>query len=367
MSSSIGNLISKRSFSGPPYVIAEIGVNHDGNHALALELVKVAAECGADAVKFQAFDAEKLAGSETPMADYQISNCNHSESQQDMLRRLEIGINTLSDCMELAHKLGLDFGCTPFDEVSLRSLEYLNVDFLKISSGDADNIPLIRQARDTGIPVIVSTGMCYMSEVREIIRLFREEPDQLAILHCVSAYPAPANQCNLRVLKELDKCLNHVGFSDHTVSDFAAIGAVALGSTIIEKHLTYSTKADGPDHKCSLDPEAMRTFINNLRQMTDVLGNGIKAPVNCEDNVRLIARKSIVALEDLHPGDKISGRNIILRRPAGGLSPKYFDWVLGKTVNAFISAGSQLREEQLAASIKVPSRSNITTQGEISL
>ena len=332
---------------GRPWIVAEIGVNHDGQLARAIDLIAQAAIAGADAVKFQAFDADRLAGETAPLADYQVSNMGTQTSQREMLRRLQFGMVELAACRAEAERLGIAFGCTPFDVQSLEMLDRLQVDFVKIGSGDANNLPLIEAARDTNRPVIVSTGMCEAREVDEIVRAFQRNPDQLALLHCVSAYPAPESECNIRVLDWLRTRSPWIGFSDHTNTKLASIAAVSRGAMIIEKHLTWSRDANGPDHACSCEPGEFADFISLLRRLPAILGDGRKRSMPSEENVRRIARKSLVLVRDLPAGHVIQEDDLALVRPGTGLPPMQLGLVPGQKLRHNLPAGSLLRTEDL--------------------
>ncbi len=344
MKKSINHLLAE---GGRPWIIAEIGVNHDGQLSRAIDLIAQAAIAGADAVKFQAFDADRLAGEEAPLADYQISNMGSGTSQREMLRRLQFGMVELAACRAEAERLGLAFGCTPFDLTSLEMLDRLQVDFIKIGSGDANNLALIEAARDTERPVVISTGMCEASEVDEIVRRFQRSPDQLALLHCVSAYPAPENECNIRVLDWLRTRSPWIGFSDHTNTRLASIAAVSRGAMMIEKHLTWSRDASGPDHACSCEPSQFADFVGLLRRLPAILGDGRKRSMPSEENVRRVARKSVVLVRDLPAGHVIEERDLMLTRPGTGLPPVQLGLVAGQRLRHNMPAGSLLRTEDL--------------------
>jgi N,N'-diacetyllegionaminate synthase len=329
-----------------PWIIAEIGVNHDGELETARRLIQAAARAGADAVKFQAFRAERLAGPDAPLADYQRRALG-ALSQREMLRALELDAGQLHRCRQEAQAQGLAFGCTPFDLESLRAVVALGLDFLKIGSGDADNLPLLEAACASGLPTIVSTGMCDSADVDRIVAVFAGAPQRLALLHCVSAYPAPLAECNLRVIPWLATRAGTAGFSDHTAGDEAATAAVALGAQVIERHLTHDRAAPGPDHAASLEEAELREYIARLRRLPGALGDGRKRPMPCEQDVRQVARKSLVAALDLPAGTRLERHHLDARRPAGGLPPWSIDSLCGRVLARNLRAGERLAAECL--------------------
>ncbi len=327
-----------------PWIIAEIGVNHDGSSSQALRLVEMAARCGCQAVKFQYFKADRLASMTAPQADYQQRSAP-DESQHAMLKRLEIELETLAACRRLASEKGLAFGCTPFDEISLEEITHLKPDFIKIGSGDADNLPLLEAARDTNHPVIVSFGMSTQEEVERVVSLFEDDQDRLALLHCVSCYPAPEDECNLRVLPHMRATGCITGYSDHTAGTLAAQLAMACGAVIIEKHVTHSRTASGPDHACSLEEPELVAFVQQLSHAGQILGDGIKRVMPCEENVRQVARKSLAARHPLPAGHVIEKSDLICLRPAGGIAPWQHQELTGRRLDRPLEAGEFLKRE----------------------
>lgn len=326
-----------------PFVVAEIGVNHDGSPERALALVELAARCGAHAVKFQAFKAERLVRADAPLARYQERNLGGDPGGQlAMLRRLEIASSTLAECRGLARRRGLAFGVTPFDEGSLAEILLLGPDFLKIGSGDADNLPLLRAARDSGFPVLVSTGMCTLDEAARIVRWFRPHRDRLALLHCVSAYPAPEGECNLGVLATLRGLGCVTGFSDHTAGHRAAALATALGAEILERHITLDRSTPGPDHACSSDEAGFGAWMEEVRLAALMLGDGRKRCMPCEEDVRRVARKSLVLARDKRRGEPLESGDVVCLRPADGLPPWRMGDVLGRPALRDLRSGGRL-------------------------
>lgn len=338
--------LSRLIRNAAPWLIAEIGVNHDGETDRALELVRMAARCGANAVKFQYFKADRLAHPEAPLAAYQRGN-GTGPSQHTMLKRLEFPLDGLSTCLREARRNGLAFGCTPFDPASLDELLGLGMDFLKIGSGDADNLPLLRAAARSDLPVILSCGMSGMDDLQAVLPVFSENEERLALLHCVSAYPAPEDECNLRALEALQRTGCITGFSDHTKGHTAACLALALRARIIEKHITLDRTAAGPDHACSLDEMGFRDFVRELSRSASILGDGIKRVMPSELDVRQVARKSLVAREDLTAGHRLAASDLTALRPAGGFSPMLIDALCGRKLASAVKAGQRLVPEDL--------------------
>lgn len=326
-----------------PFVVAEIGVNHDGHAGTALALVEMAARAGAHAVKFQAFKAERLVRADAPLARYQERNLGGDPGGQlAMLRRLEIASSTLAECRALARDRGLAFGVTPFDERSLGEILLLEPDFVKIGSGDADNLPLLEAARGCGRPVLVSTGMCSLEEAARVVRWFRPHRDRLALLHCVSAYPAPEAECNLGVLAHMRELGCVTGFSDHTSGHRAAALATALGVEILERHITLDRSAAGPDHACSSDEAGLREWMAEVQQAAALLGDGRKRCMPCEEDVRRVARKSLALARDKRAGERLEREDVDCLRPADGLPPWRRGEMLGRRARRDLRAGGPL-------------------------
>jgi N-acetylneuraminate synthase/N,N'-diacetyllegionaminate synthase len=341
LSATVRCLLGKRR----PWVVAEIGVNHNGRREEALALVRMAARADVQAVKFQAFRAERLARPDAPLASYQERS--GAEGQFALLRALEIDRGTLAACAAEARQLGLAFGVTPFDPDSLREILTLEPDFIKIGSGDADNFLLIEAARDCGRPVLVSTGMCSLAEVERLAGWFSGADERLALLHCVSAYPAPEEACNLAVLDALRGLGAVVGFSDHTLGARAAGLALALGAEIIERHITLDRAAAGPDHASSSDEAGLSAWLAELRATALVLGDGVKRMMPCEEDVRRVARKSILLQEPLRAGESLERSHVRCLRPADGLSCARLPGLLGRRARHDLPAGRLLTEQDL--------------------
>lgn len=341
----------------PVCVVAEAGVNHNGDPALARRLVEAAADAGADVVKFQTFDAKRLATAKAAKADYQQKATAPGESQLDMLRRLELSHDSHVELMALCAKRGIGFLSTPFDLESLAFLtDDLGLDTLKISSGDLTNGPLLLAAARSGCRVILSTGMGTLDEIRDALGVlafgyanagsppsidaFRTALEsgagrdavaqRVTVLHCTSAYPAPFGDLNLRAIETLRREFGiPVGLSDHSTGVIAPIAAVALGATTIEKHFTLDRGLPGPDHAASLLPDELASMVRNIRDIEAALGDGDKRPTPSETPVAIVARKVIVAATPIKEGETLDEHNLTVKRAGNGLSPMQFWGVIG--------------------------------------
>jgi N,N'-diacetyllegionaminate synthase len=344
-------LSGRRLGSGEPvFVIAEAGVNHNGDVALARHLVDAAAECGADAVKFQTFNVDALLTREAPKARYQLETTGGRESQREMLARLELGADRLAELRDRAAKHGLVFFSTPFDEASADALEALDVALFKVPSGEITNLPLLRHVAAKGRPIIVSTGMASLDEVEEALAAIRAAGDPpVAVLHCLSAYPAPAGEVNLRAMDSLAARFGcPVGFSDHTLGIEVAVAAVARGAAIIEKHLTLDKSLPGPDHRASLDPAEFGAMVKAIRVVESALGDGVKRAMPSELDTRRVARKSLVAARALKAGERVAAGDLLSKRPGTGISPAELPRVVGLRLTRDIAADEVIPWEALA-------------------
>lgn len=328
----------------PCVVVAEAGVNHNGDLDLAARLVAIAAEAGADAVKFQTFCAERIVTPQAPKAAYQQRTTNPGESQLEMLRRLELSAEAHHTLQRAAQERGILFLSTPFDEESADFLEGLDVPAFKISSGDLTNLPLLAHVARKSRPMLLSTGMASMAEVEAAVRTISEAGnDHLVLLHCVSAYPAPAQEVNLRAMQTLAKEFGvPVGYSDHTAGINVALAAVALGACVIEKHVTLDRSLPGPDHQASLVPEELAELVRGVRAVESALGHGRKEPSACEIGTMTAARKSLVAARNLSSGTVLTEPLIAVRRPGHGLPPALRPQLVGRVVTRHVTAGEVL-------------------------
>ncbi len=317
----------------PCFIIAEAGVNHNGDVGLAKKLIDAAREAGADAVKFQSFITEEVVTPGAQKAEYQKETTGADESQFDMLKRLELTENNFTELSNYARNKGLIFLATPFDERSVDLLDELDVPAFKIASGEITNVPLLRHIARKNKPVILSTGMATLDEIGESLEIIRQEKlAEIILLHCVSCYPAQIADMNLRAMQTLKLTFGlPVGLSDHTQSAVAVpVAALVSGACVIEKHFTLDKKLPGPDHRASLEPEELRQMVQAIRDIEKALGDGVKKPTPEEKENRKVARRSIVAKVDISRGTVIKEDMLDVKRPGTGIEPKYMDSILGK-------------------------------------
>lgn len=333
----------------PCFIIAEAGVNHNGDPALARELIVAAAEAGADAVKFQTFKAEKLVTKSAKMADYQVQNTGQESSQLDMLRKLELQYDAHRELKDFAESLGLIFLSTPFDLEGIDFLKDLGVVAFKAGSGDLTNLPYLRKMASQGLPMIISTGMAVLEECQDAVNAIREAGDPgLVVLHCTTNYPCPEEEVNLLAMQTMGaalKCL--VGYSDHTDGILVPQLAVAAGACVIEKHYTLDRNMEGPDHKASLEPHELKDMIQRIRQVEKIMGHGDKIPNPSELRIMEAARKSIVAAEDIPAGTLISVELLDIKRPGTGISPKKMQDLTGRRAKVTIEADTIITWDML--------------------
>jgi len=316
------------------FIIAEAGVNHNGNIDLAKQMIDVALKSGADAVKFQTFKTENLVSKIAPKADYQKFLTGNSESQFEMIKKLELD--------ETAHKIlftycrgkSIQFLSSPFDLESIDLLDKLGMEIFKIPSGEITNLPYLRKIGGLNKKVIMSTGMAYLDEIEDALKLLINtgiELKNITVLHCNTEYPTPMEDVNLQAIITIAKAFSvSVGYSDHTLGIETPIAAVALGAQVIEKHFTLDKNLKGPDHKASLEPHEFKRMVNAIRNIEKALGNGIKKPSPSELKNKPIARKSIIAVCDIQRGEKFTEKNIAAKRPGTGISPMRWDEVIGR-------------------------------------
>lgn len=330
-----------------PYLIAEGGVNHNGDLHLAYQLIDAAKQSGADAVKFQTFKTENLLTRSAPLAEYQKKM--GLVSQFDMAKQLELSFDDFKKLKNYSEKAGITFLSTPDDEESLEFLNALDVGLIKIGSGEVTHLPFLRLAAKTGKPIILSTGMSTLEEVREAVDVILTAGNaRLILLHCVSAYPAPSEQINLRAMQTLKSVFQlPVGFSDHTLGIHISLAAAALGAKVIEKHLTIDRNLPGPDHASSLDPSEMKSLAEGLAQVALAMGSGVKEPAPCERDTKEVVLKSIVAKRDLKSGAVITEADVAFKRPGNGIAPKYLDKIVGLTVKEYVKKDTLLSWDML--------------------
>jgi N,N'-diacetyllegionaminate synthase len=332
------------------FIIAEAGVNHNGSLDLAVRLIDAARAAGTDAVKFQTFRAEKLVSRSARKAEYQRLNTSGDDAQFSMLKSLELGEEEHRLLLRHCDAAGITFLSSPFDEQSVDLLDELGVSAFKIPSGEITNPHLLRHVARMGKPVILSTGMSTLAEVAEAVEVIRATGnDELTLLHCVTEYPAPYNEVNLRAMLTLRDTFGvPVGYSDHSPGIDIAVAAVALGATVIEKHFTISRDMDGPDHKASLEPDELAAMVQAVRHVEQALGDGVKAPAPCELKNIAIARKSVVAERDIAAGERVRRADVAVKRPGDGVPPRDLERVIGSTAVSTLKAGDVIRWEDLS-------------------
>jgi len=316
------------------FIIAEAGVNHNGSIDMAKKLIDVAAEIGADAVKFQTFKAERLVSRSALKAEYQKKTTDADESQFDMIKRLELNTEAHRELIRYCREENIIFLSTPFDLDSIDLLNGLGLEIFKIPSGEITNLPYLRKIGSLRKNIIMSSGMADLGEIEDALDILIESGtprEDITVLHCNTEYPTPFEDVNLLamiIIKEAFKV--NVGYSDHTLGIEVPIAAVALGASIIEKHFTLDKNMKGPDHKASLDPLELKAMVNAIRNIEKALGNGVKKPSRSEMKNIQVVRKSIAAVKDIKKGEVFCEENITVKRPACGISPMEWDNILGK-------------------------------------
>ncbi len=311
-------------------IIAEAGVNHNGDIKIARKLIDAAKESGADIVKFQTAKLESLVSKSAQMAEYQKKNISMVKSQKEMLKDIILPFEGFSELAQYCDVRGITFLSTPFDIDSIRFLDNL-VKIWKIPSGEITNYPYLREIALTGKPVIMSTGMCELQEVKEAVRVLKENgSSEITLLHCNTEYPTPMQDVNLRAMRALREEFGlPVGYSDHTQGIEVPIAATAMGAVVIEKHFTLDRNMEGPDHKASLEPEELRAMVQAIRNIEAALGDGVKRPSASETKNRDVVRKSIVAKTDIRKGEVFTEENLTAKRPGNGISPMRWNEVIG--------------------------------------
>lgn len=343
--------------TGKAYIIAEAGVNHNGSLEMAMKLIDVATECGADAIKFQTFRAEKLVSKDARKADYQKRTTDCEESQFDMIKKLELDEKAHHQLIQYCRVKGIQFLSTPFDLESLKLLTSFDLPYIKISSGEITNAPFLLEIAHTNKSVILSTGMSTLGEIEMALGVLAfgylkngENPSteafheaylsidgrellqqKVSLLHCTTEYPASFSEVNLKAMDTLRSAFSlSVGFSDHTSGIAVPIAAVARGAAIIEKHFTLDSNLPGPDHKASLEPDNLKKMIEAIRQIEEALGSSYKLPSPSEVKNKTVARKSLVANQTIKKGEKFTEDNLVAKRPGDGLSPMLYWECIGR-------------------------------------
>lgn len=331
-------------------IIAEAGVNHNGSIELAKQLVEKAAEAGADFIKFQTFKSEKLVSKAAKQAEYQQKNIGKvGESQLSMLKKLELSEDDHKELIKYCNEKGVKFFSTAFDLSTIDLLHSFNLSFWKIPSGEVTNYPYIKKIGSYHEPVILSTGMCELSDIEAALNVLLEEglsKDDITILHCNTEYPTPFADVNLKAMLEIGQKFGvKIGYSDHTKGIEVPIAAVALGATVIEKHFTLDRNMDGPDHKASLEPKELKQMVISIRNIEQALGTGHKAISESERKNIAVARKSIVAACPIKKGELLTKDNITVKRPGTGISPMRWNEVIGT-----VATRNYNEEDQIALS-----------------
>jgi N-acetylneuraminate synthase/N,N'-diacetyllegionaminate synthase len=328
----------------PCFVVAEAGVNHNGDLELALRLVDAAAAARADAVKFQTFRAEAVAAPSAPKAGYQLESTGAGESQLEMLRGLELAPDAYAELKRRAEERGLVFLSSPFDHESVELLDELDVAAFKIASGEVTNTALLADVGRRGRPVILSSGTADVGEVEEAVATLRAAgARELVVLHCVSAYPAPAEGANLLAMATLAERLGlPVGFSDHTEGDEVALAAAALGACVLEKHFTLDRSLPGPDHHASLEPPELAELVRRVRRVEAAVGDGVKRPTELERANARVVRRSLAAARDLAAGTTLDEGMLEALRPGTGIAPSRLPDVVGRRLRRDLARGELL-------------------------
>ncbi|MGD0976828.1 MAG: N-acetylneuraminate synthase [Minisyncoccia bacterium] len=338
---------SEIGYSWPVFFIAEAGVNHNGRLDLALKLVDAAADAGANAVKFQTWKAEQVVTGGGEMAEYQKKNTGKTESQLEMLKEIELDERFYDSIVARCKKRNIIFLSTPHGHIkSADFLHKLGVPAFKIGSGDLTNQPFLEHIAKFRKPMIVSTGMATLKEIKDAMKwIKRAGNDKIVFLHCTTNYPCPFEGVNLGAMQTMMKALPSVlvGYSDHTEGSLVSTMAVALGACVIEKHLTLNKNTEGPDHKASSNPEELRIAIQAIRNIPIIMGRNIKQPVPSEKKIALITRKSIVSLRPIKRGERFTEKNLGIKRPGNGVSPRYYQSLLGKLAKKDIKNDSLIQ------------------------
>lgn len=313
-------------------IIAEAGVNHNGDFNLAKQMVDAAKEAGVDYVKFQTFRPKKLVSKFAEKAEYQKETTGADESQLEMLQKLTLSDDNFIELKHYCDEIGVGFISTPFDLESIDFLETFDMDFWKVPSGEVTNLPYLEAVAKTGRKVVMSTGMCDVDEINEAVAVLEKyNVPEIVLLHCNTQYPTPFEHVNLKAMDTIaEKTGKAIGYSDHTQGIEVAIAAVAMGARVIEKHFTLDKNMEGPDHKASLDPVELKAMVSAIRNIEKAIGTGLKEPSPSEVANKAVARKSIVAGRAIKKGEMFSSENLTTKRPGNGISPMKWHSVVGE-------------------------------------
>lgn len=326
------------------YIIAEAGVNHNGNMEFAKELIIQAKKSGADCIKFQTYKTENLITKKAPKANYQLNSTDKNESQFEMLKKLELSYNDFEYLYEFSKKVGIDFISTPYNFEDIDFLDSLGIELFKVASGQLTELPFLAYLAKKNKKIILSTGMSDLGQVYQAVSKIREfSSKELFVLQCTTNYPSIINDANLKCMKTIKSACNvEVGYSDHVIGNFACYAAVALGAKIIEKHFTLDKSLPGPDHLCSSNPSEFSQLVNGIREIEKSLGNENKLPTDSElENIKGM-RRSLVARKTIKKGQKIKKDDLIFKRPLNGLDTNYYELVIGKYAAFDIESDSPL-------------------------
>lgn len=317
------------------FIIAEAGVNHNGSLEIAKKLIDVAVEANVDVIKFQTFRSENLVCKNAKKADYQKKTTLKDESQLEMLKKLELDVKAHKILSDYCKSKDIMFLSTAFDLDSIDLLNELGLEMFKIPSGEITNYPYLKKIGELKKKVILSTGMSYLNEVEEAVRILKESGTKdITVLHCNTEYPTPIEDVNLKAMDTIKEKLNvNVGYSDHTLGIEVSIAAVAMGAKVIEKHFTLDKTMEGPDHKASLEPNELKEMVTSIRNIEKAIGNGIKEPSKSEIKNLQTARKSIVANKYIKKGEKFTEENLTCKRPGNGISPMKWESIIGRIAN----------------------------------
>lgn len=312
-------------------IIAEAGVNHNGDIDIAKQMIDAAADAGADVVKFQTFKAENLVTQSAKKAEYQLQTTLKEESQLQMLKKLELSSQDHHELIKYAKDRQIGFLSTPFDLESLQLLIDVGIDTIKLPSGEITNYPLLKKSAETGKRIILSTGMSNLEEIKAAVKALKTNgAGEIILLHCNTQYPTPYEDVNLNAMKTIAEATGLlVGYSDHTIGIEVPVAAVAMGATVIEKHFTLDRNMEGPDHKASLEPHELKAMVSAIRNIEKAVGDGVKEPSESEKENIGIARKSIVACKNIKKGEVFTEQNITTKRPGTGINPMRWNEILG--------------------------------------
>lgn len=343
----VGKLVGEGE---PCFIVAEAGVNHNGDINLAKKLIDAAKNAGSDAVKFQAFRAERVVTKYAEKAKYQKETTSPNKPQYDMIKRLELKDEDFRELFDYAAKNNVIFLSSAFDKGSVDLLDDLGVPAFKVASGEITNFPLIKHIAEKNKPIILSTGMSTLGEIEDALGVIREKgAKNIVLLHCVTSYPAKIEDANLRVIETLRRRFKlPIGFSDHTLGITIPIAAVALGAVLIEKHFTLDRDLPGPDHKASLEPSELKDMISAIRDVEKALGDGIKRLTEDEERIKKVVRRSIVAKVNIPKGAVITEDMLDIKRPGIGIEPKYLSKIIGKRAKRDIEPDELVTFEKLA-------------------